>query len=391
MKKIAIVTIGYPSPGTPTKFVFVKKIVESWASQGAHCVVIHPILLHLGRHREKYPAYEKMTCGNGGIVEVYRPTYFGFPIISWGRFLGALNPNWIKFWFFTNATWRLIKKIKFNPDVVYGHFLYFAGGSAIEIGRKFKIPSFIGIGEGEIWSVKPMGFKRAQRHLTKATGYIVNATHLMHKIVKELRLPAERMIVLPNGVDLQKFRPIDKKHARQAMGIPENMFVVGSVGNFLHKKGIARVAQAIEGIEDVVGVFAGSGPLPPTGKNVLWAKKMAHDQLPLLLSACDMFVLPTLIEGCCNAIIEAMACGLPIISSDGAFNDDLLDESMSIRIDPLDFNAIKNAIEKLRVNKELRDKMAAKALEKAKNFDSNNRAQKVLDFMFNSVACQTQF
>jgi glycosyltransferase involved in cell wall biosynthesis len=207
----------------------------------------------------------------------------------------------------------------------------------------------------------------------------------MRKIISELRLPEDKMIMLPNGVDLEKFRPLDKKHARQVMGIPENVFVVGSVGNFLYKKGIARVGEAIKGMDDVIGIFAGSGSLPPAGKNVLWAKKVAHDQLPLMLSACDVFVLPTLIEGCCNAIIEAIACGLPIISSVGEFNDDLLDESMSIRVDPLNIDAIKKAIKTLRDNEELRKKMSVNAQEKAKLFNIKIRINKILNYMFNHV------
>lgn len=226
-----------------------------------------------------------------------------------------------------------------------------------------------------------MGFDRAKRHLCGATGLIPNATHLMRKVSVELGIPEQQMTALPNGVDLYVFKPQNRKDSRQQLGLPLDQFIVGSVGSFLYKKGLVRVAQAIEGLEGVVGIFAGSGPEAPVGENVLWSKPVSHDQLPIMLSACDIFVLPTLIEGCCNALIEAMACGLPIISSDSEYTEDLLTDACAIRIDPLDVGAIRNAIITLRDDPERRQRMANAALKHAQGFDINVRARRVVEFM----------
>ncbi len=66
--------------------------------------------------------------------------------------------------------------------------------------------------------------------------------------------------------------------------------------------------------------------------------------IPNYICASDVFVLPTTAEGCCNAIIEAMGCGLPIVSSDRAFNYDILNEENSILVDPESVDEIDNAI-----------------------------------------------
>jgi len=381
MKKLLIVTIFYPSPATPTKFVFVQRVVESLARQGLHCVVVQPVSFLQARKRNGYPFHEIKQVENGGLVEVYRPAYLGIPIVSWGAKLGVFNPNWLKFRLFCQAVLSVVRRAGFKPDVVYGHFLYFAGGCAIEIGKVLGVPSFIGVGEGEFWSIRPMGYARAKRHLGGATGLIPNATHLLRKVSKELAVPVEKMGALPNGVDLTVFKPYDRCDARQKLGLPLDLFIVGSVGSFLYKKGLVRVGQAIEGLEGVAGIFAGSGPEPPVGKNVLWARQVPHDQLPLMLSACDVFVLPTLIEGCCNALIEAMACGLPIISSNSEYTEDLLNDTCAIRIDPLDVGAIREAIITLRDDPEHRQRMANAALKHAQGFDINVRASRVLEFM----------
>ena len=94
-------------------------------------------------------------------------------------------------------------------------------------------------------------------------------------------------------------------------------------------------------------------------------------------------MLPTLQEGSCNAIVEAMACGLPIISSDGAFNDDLLTDEMSIRVNPKSVEEIHQAIITLRDDPVRRKQMADAALERSKQFDVDDRAERILSFIEN--------
>lgn len=84
------------------------------------------------------------------------------------------------------------------------------------------------------------------------------------------------------------------------------------------------------------------------------------------LNAADFFVLPTLAEGCCNAIIEALACGLPVISSNLPFNDDILDENNSIKINPMDIQALRESMTMLIEDELLRNRLSDGALRQAK-------------------------
>ena len=144
-----------------------------------------------------------------------------------------------------------------------------------------------------------------------------------------------------------------------------------------------RVSKAIEGIpeNDVYSIFIGEGPEEPNNPNILFKGKVTHNDVPLYLNAADVFVLPTLQEGCCNAVVEAMACGLPIISSNLPFNWDVLNMDNSIMVDPLNVEEIKQAIIKLRDDVQLRLAMSCAALEKAKELTIQERARKILSFM----------
>lgn len=95
--------------------------------------------------------------------------------------------------------------------------------------------------------------------------------------------------------------------------------------------------------------------------------------------------MPTLNEGCSNAIVEAVAAGLPIISSNMPFNDDILDDSNSIVVNPMDIDEIANAIKKLRDNYDLRKKLLEGSFKKAVDLRIDKRAEVVIKFIESKI------
>ena len=378
---LAVVTSGYPAPACPTSGMFVRQFAHAVARQGVACTVVHPVARHHAWRGSGYPLREREDAGSGRSVEVYRPRFLSFSARDAFSVLGPLNPSLWTFNRFTAAARRVLERLPAPPAALYGHFLYLSWAAAVRVGRRMGIPAFPCMGEGELWTVRRFGLARARADLAPAAGFLANSSALKRTLIRELGLPAEKIGVFPNGTNLSAFQPMDRNAARAQLGLPQDRFLVGAAGNFLEKKGIVRVGAAIEGLEGVSGVFAGSGPVPPTASNMALCRRVSHDEMPVMLSACDVFVLPTLIEGSCNALVEAMACGLPIVSSTGEFNDDVLDERMSIRIDPLDVAAIRAAIVRLRDDPALRARMAAEALRRSQLFDVDDRARRMLAFM----------
>ena len=119
----------------------------------------------------------------------------------------------------------------------------------------------------------------------------------------------------------------------------------------------------------------------PSSENCLFAKPVRNEELPWFYSALDVFVLPTQNEGCCNAIVEAIACGCPIVSSDRNFNVDICDNTNSILVDPDNVDQIKEAISKIKEDSYLREKLSEGSIEKSKSLTLKQRAVNILDFI----------
>jgi len=198
---------------------------------------------------------------------------------------------------------------------------------------------------------------------------------------------ASKIIVEPNGVDTQIFRQLDKYDIRKQLGIPLDDIVILFVGSLIQRKGARRLAAAVDGLENTHVYFIGNSgdDVPEEKANIHLCGSMSPHNVAAYLNAADFFVLPTLAEGCCNAIVEAMACGLPIISSNRDFNEGILDDQCAILLDPLDISAIRDAIITLSNDSTLRKKMSEAALRKAQFLDITQRAQRILSFMEDQI------
>jgi glycosyltransferase involved in cell wall biosynthesis len=116
----------------------------------------------------------------------------------------------------------------------------------------------------------------------------------------------------------------------------------------------------------------------PDYQHIAFKGQLPHHEIVHYLNAADVFVLPSMAEGCPNSVIESMACGLPIISSALPFNDDILDEKNSICVNPSDVHEIADAILRLKSDQELSRRLAQGALTKAKDLRLEERTKKIL-------------
>jgi teichuronic acid biosynthesis glycosyltransferase TuaC len=376
VQHIGFIAGSYPTRRNPTLGMFLAELVRSVADDGTRCSVINPIAIHK-RVAGHVSRSDGCSPEKDGLIRLFRPLYLSLS----ARRIGPFHTGLITQWAFQQAVLRALLRLRQRPDALYGHFLYSGGAAAVRVGKRLRIPSFVAVGEGVFWSVNTVGWARAKKDFRDVTGVIAVSSLLRRRLIEQLEIPCDKIAVFPNGADMRLFRPRPRGEMRRKYGLPDDKFIVAFVGDFIPTKGIHTLVEAIRGLDGVAGIFAGLGPLKPAGENVLLAETVPHEQVPELLCAADAFVLPTHVEGSCNAIVEAMACGLPIVTSNGEFNDDLVNDVVSIRIDPLDVAAIRQAILALQNDPALRQRMGAAAAERGKLFDLQERARKIRAWM----------
>ena len=370
---ILIISPDYPDYKR-TGAVFVKNLVDEFANQGNHCTVISPY--SITNNMAFYTKGVEFNKVGNGSVKVYRPNYVSFSNLKIGKYSSE--------YFRKKAVCRVLRRVNDNFDFCYCHF-WQCGIEAFEYAETHNIPLFVATGE----SVISPSFKdkRFIPFFNYVRGVICVSTKNKEESIDLGMTTEEKCILAPNAIDNKKFKLLDKTKCRKELQLPNDAFITATVGWFTERKGQIRVAKAIEEIDDdnIKSIFLGDGEPKPRGKHILYCDRVKHDLIPLYLNAADVYVLPTRKEGCCNSIIEAMACGLPIISSDRSFNYDVLDQNNSILIEPDDIEQIKTAIVKLKEDKELREQMRINSLGKASQLTINQRTKTILRFIISRL------
>ena len=171
------------------------------------------------------------------------------------------------------------------------------------------------------------------------------------------------------------------------MGLKNDDFVVAFCGRFNERKGVFRLDAALKQLNNpqIKAIYIGSpmdnNTVVPDYTGIAFMGPLPHNEIVHYLNAADVFVLPSIAEGCPNSVIEAMACGLPVISSDLPFNEDILNSNSSILIEPKNIDAIADAIQLLFLDTTMRQQLAKESLSKAESLRIENRTKKILSIM----------
>jgi glycosyltransferase involved in cell wall biosynthesis len=375
--KICIVSESYPTGAGVGGFFFVEQLVNQFVAQGNDCTVIAPVNI-MGKYlfSKPYGSYhEKKSLSCGKSIDVYRPRFYGRNIKIGGVSLNAWAPM-VAFEF-------AINNISEKFDIIYCHFFRMAV-IAFRYARKHDIPLFVATGESVIPRIK-MPFKHFK--IKDFADYLSGVICVSSKNLKEaIRLgytTKEKCKIFPNGADLSLFKPLNRKQCRMKLELTDNDFAVICIGNFVERKGQNRIIKAVALLNNpnikIILIGRGEGVLK--SHSIIFKGFVQHQRVPEYLNAADVFVLPTRAEGCCNSIIEAMACGLPIISSNLDFNFDILNSNNAILINPDDIKSISEAIHFLYSNEQERSRLALESIATAKHLSIEERAKSIINYI----------
>jgi glycosyltransferase involved in cell wall biosynthesis len=291
---------------------------------------------------------------------------------------------------------------KYNFDIWQVTVGYPLGAASVDFFNRKQIPSILRCAGEDIQILSKVGYgyrlnKKVDtivRNNYKKFTALIAAGDGTTKDYLSLGVPKEKVFIISNGVDCAKFDiDIDKRKVRDELGVSENQKLIMTVGRNHPKKGFNDIPQIIKhllkkgakfrwllvgkGCEKIkvladkenlskylivkevkADALDGEGPEIPNKKLIEYYK------------ASDIFVFPTLIELFAKVLIEAMAAGLPIVTTDAPGVDDIIrDNENGLKCRIGDIVGMAESIFKLFSDDLLARRLSENALQDAKNYD----------------------
>jgi len=334
---VVVYTTLFPSSVQPHAGLFIRERMFRVARE-LPLTVVAPVpwfplqgLLRVWRpHFRPEPPAREVQSG----IEVLRPRFFSVPGIAKqldGFFL-ALG---------TLATLRRLKRAG-RLDVLDAHFAYPDGCAATLVGGWLGVPVTITLRGTESRHAGAFGFRSLVRSALVRARRVFAVADALKRVAVSLGIPERKVLVVGNGVDTSVFRPVDRGEARRALGLPPDAPVLVTVGGLVERKGFHRVIEQLPPLRArfpgvqylIVGGPSPEGDFSPRlreqvaalglGDSVRFLGALAPGELVGPLSAADVFVLATSNEGWANVLLEAMACGLPVVTTEVGGNAEVV-------------------------------------------------------------------
>lgn len=308
--KILVITNLFPSSAEPTRGVFNKQQFVELAKL-FELRVVAPLPWY---HKKTTPQEEDIDG-----IKVYHHRYFMIPKI--GRSLYGI--------FFYVSLLPRVKKLykEFKFYAILATWAYPDAFGSYLIAKALKKPIVIKVHGTDINSYMRYFLRRKMIvwALSNSDKVIAVSGALKDQMIMA-GVPSDKIVVIPNGVNTDLFKPMDQAECRRKLELPLDKKMVLFAGNLVKIKGVETLVDAFAGLRvSALLVLVGDGPLEDMLRvkvkklgiedRIIFAGRKAHNEIRYYMNACDIFCLPSHNEGCPNVLIEAISCGKYVVAT----------------------------------------------------------------------------
>lgn len=318
------------------------------------------------------------------------------------RFLVDCPSSWVDIGFLR----RLITFIKLERiDVVHTHFsptCHFGNLAAWLVGAPGRFWQFHSMSGLNRRLLSSQGHIAIQRLSARLVLRILCVSEAIREEFDRLGLPSGKLSVLPLGIDVELFCPGGapgvRARMRASFQVSVNTPLVGTVSRSRPVKGLTHLVEAAARVAavrpDVRWLVVGGGPQMQQLQDLAKALGVVdriffegvREDIPDLLHAMDIFVLPSLSEGFGLAAMEAMASGLPVVCSRvGGLPELVSHEETGLLVPPGDSAALAEGVLRLLADRDLRERLAARAIDQASRYDNRVACDRLFDLYEQTV------
>lgn len=311
----------YPSAALPRNGLFVEqRLLQLLSSGQVETTVVSPVPWFPLKH-PRFGGYARFArvarSERRDGVTVVHPRYPVIPKVGMG----------VAPWLMARATARAVRRVARESGpvgLIDAHYFYPDGVAAILLGRRLGIPVVI-TARGTDVNVIPRYRlpRRWIRWAARQAAGLIAVSEALGQRLQDLGIPSDRITVLRNGVDLDRFRPVDREAARARLGLRRRTLL--SVGNLIAGKGHHFAVEALAALPEtdllIVGEGVMSGFLERQARELGLQDRVRliggvpHEQMPDCYRAADALVLASAREGMPNVVLESLACGTPVVAT----------------------------------------------------------------------------
>jgi len=268
---------------------------------------------------------------------------------------------------------------KEDIDIIHGHYLFPAGAAAVEVGKKHGIKTYVtahGSDMFEVYKKQPLLRFLLKKVLRDADGVFVVSNALKHEVIATgVAGIANKTKISWNSVDIDKFSPKENDSFKKENKLDDKPIVL-FVGNLIKRKNAESLLEAKKVSEsDYYLVIVGDGPLFKRLNKKVQEENIpdviftgSRDDIENIIPSCDVLILPSFSESFGLVLIEALACGKPVIGSDVGGISEIINDDVGLLVNPNKISSIAKAIDTIIDDDELRLALSLNARNRAIDF-----------------------